>query len=151
MKHLVIDIFVIAAAMLQLCGCSRYYEPEYDVMRHYVLTVENNSNESITWIVPDYNPADPGVLSPDVKSMENVIAPGRSQDVILDYYKERSPLETYGPEEAVTFYFFLTSTLRENTWEDAVNNKMWLESRSLTPSDVINAGKVISYPEYKHR
>ena len=141
---------ILILLSLTVSGCCKYY----DFQEQYLLTITNKSDQSITWIVPDKRidgVGDSSVL-PDILTEtiekeinENVISPHSSVDIMVNDECRGTIFDNYLADDVVCFYFFDTATIRENSWEIVVTNKMWLKKMPMSASDVIEMKKEIVF------
>lgn len=141
---------ILILLSLTVSGCCKYY----DFQEQYLLTITNKSDQSITWIVPDKRidgVGDSSVL-PDILTEtiekeinENVIGPHSSVDIMVNDECRGTIFDNYLADDVVCFYFFDTATIRENSWEIVVTNKMWLKKMPMSASDVIEMKKEIVF------
>lgn len=141
---------ILILLSLTVSGCCKYY----DFQEHYLLTIINESDQSITWIVPDKridgfgdSSVLPDILTETIEKEinENVIGPHSSVDIMVNDECSGTVLDNYLADDIVCFYFFDTATIRENSWEIIVANKKWLKKMALSASDVIKMKKEIIF------
>lgn len=157
MKKIHIVTLALALSALALCSCSKevyYYEPVGPCREFYLLTLTNNTSSEIVCFVPEHGDVPcaevtgelPAALTDELKDSFIRIPGRRSCNITIVNDGTLSPIETYHPEDAVTFYFFDAKTLDGSEWSEVVEGQKWLDRRSFKVEDVIKAGKEITFP-----
>ena len=144
-----IRLLVPVFLALVVSGCTKYV----DFFPHHLLTITNQSDKSVTWIVPERELDRTGFCSEDLPQTltaaietqirDNVIAARSSSRLNVNDGRINTVLDEYLAGDVVCFYFFDTATLSNNSWETIVADKMWLKKMPLSASDVIGMDKEI--------
>ena len=147
---------LLAFGALLLSACSKCIDDNdyYYVAEHYLLTISNRTDSTIVWYVPEHGDVDcesvtgelPAELSAKQKNEFSTVAARSHEDIYIIDDGETSNLETYHPEDTVTFYFFGKKTLEKHSWAEIVENRMWLAAYSYSVEDMIKADKLVSFP-----
>lgn len=146
-----IRLLVPVFLALVVSGCTKYV----DFFPHHLLTITNQSDKSVTWIVPERELDRTGFCSEDLPQTltaaieeqirDNVIAARSSSRLKVNDGRSNTVLDEYFAGDVVCFYFFDTATLSNNSWETIVADKMWLKKMPLSASDVIGMDKEIVF------
>jgi len=153
--------FVAIATMAFLAAsCDGYYRGEdYYISNHYLFSVQNATTDTIVWYVPRHGAEvaasgpckDAGILPATLDNSEleyfYVVPPRRTYSFYVTNAEPLCPIEEYHPEDSVPFYFFSPATLRDYSWEEIVNGRMWLANYSFKPQDIIDKEKKIRFPQ----
>ena len=147
--------FAFAALLLLVlsAGCSKYYVGYYEETEvpteGTFATLRNHSSEDTVWYIPDKDHAGsfPEALS-DWQKIALYEIPARSScslcfDSEDDYI---TPVETYGISDAMVFYVFRKSDWDSHSWKELYEGRMWAGIRTLTVSQMLDAGKVVNFP-----
>jgi len=153
-KYLIIALAALALVSTA-CDSDRLDSDSVEVVgtRHYLLTFINDSDETVSWFVPEHgNDEDdsikgalPDTLTSYLKDNFYEVAAHRKSEFYIVDSANKCPLEGYHPDEIVDFYVFSAKTLSSNSWKAIVSRKMWLAKYSYSVQDMIDAGKVIRY------
>lgn len=148
-------IFAIAALLFAATACDSSYVPGYDdgYRQYYLMTVRNTSDADINLFIPEHGDVDcsevtgalPDSLTTALKNSMFRVDAKSSIRIYVDNSGIISPIETYHPEDKVTFYFFDRQVLADSTWKTIVEQELWLKKVSLSAGELIDANKVLTY------
>lgn len=157
-RILLASAFFALALLVGSCTKDAYYDY---VEEHFLLCIKNLTDSDVLMYVPPRAEA-PLFEQPLEKPAEifplfcrydfYTVKAHQSTNLYVTERGTLSSIETYLPEDAVTFYFFDPEVLgpmdemNDEKWAAIIDGEKWLARYTYTAQQVIDMDKVISFP-----
>ena len=151
MKKYIFYTVLSALSLISAVSCHRQcLDLDTVPKNYYLLTLENQSNTDVVWLVPyhsDSAEAQEDGLPASLSGTDNCRFVTKAHErIVLNVTEDKSgPFESYAKDALVPFYVFDEAVFENEDWSAVVSGKKWLAKYTLSAEEVIRRGKKIVY------